>query len=86
MIARVRIAPVQQWCKDTDAARLREGSGEVGAEIEILTRSMVLDDCDGSPAKHWRMTRRSYKKLCKIIGSVPDAEEVWICEHMLEMD
>lgn len=89
-VATVRIAPVERWCEDTRPVQQIEGHPEVGMSIQIEANSMdPLMECDGKPAKHWKITSESHVALCAKVGRKPQRWEngnVWICEHMLEMD
>jgi len=84
-IAKVRIAPKEQWCDISD--RLNFGCGnEQGVEIEIRTETMhVSPNCGG---KRWIVSPESRAKLFEAIGRPDHAptREMTICEHMLEMD
>lgn len=87
MIARVRIAPVEQWCK-WHAGRLNDknmplAQGLVGKEIEIITESMRPAKCDHD-ARMWDITESTHKWLTRM--KVKPTSFGGICEHMLEMD
>ncbi len=82
MIARVRIAPVEQWGE----WHSRNGPLPPGTEIEIITNSCAVDplglDLCGHPSgnKWWEVSQETVEKYGK------DSRHRWICEHMLEMD
>jgi hypothetical protein len=86
MIARVRIAPPKQWCPSrTRTSKLDKVSGSF---VEIDTTSMrpskAEPKCEG---KEWRVTRDSAVKLGERMElDYRWVDEIWICEHMLEMD
>ena len=84
MIAKVKIAPRENWC-----AHARE-SGErvaacVGMEAKIITNSMHRDEriCDG---RRWDLTESSGRLLREMAGAEPSQRPQTVCEHMLEMD
>ncbi len=90
MIARVKIAPVEHWCKfyldelskDSAYAKL------VGKQVEIETsRTWEVEAEHGTPGRKWAITKQLANKLRRACGSnktTPFQEA--LCEHMLEMD
>jgi len=90
MIAKVRIAPIEQWCK-----RLRENASEVpellnfvGMEVEINPASMKVESTSHDlDCRWWKLSDKSKAEMC---GRAPKLGErstnYYICEHMLEMD
>lgn len=88
MIAKVRIAPVEQWCESYRNAK--PFFPLAGLEIEIFPRSMTerLPAWHTEPCKVWEITSESIRRMCEVIG----AEITWkdgqpgLCEHMLELD
>jgi hypothetical protein len=90
VIARVRIAPVEQWCKsngdsnDIENSRPEMCPNIVGVEVEIHTAPVVKSCfCDG---RLWILTASSTAKLEQLLGKDWDGTQAQICEHMLEMD
>ena len=80
MITKVRIAPVEQWCKETTP---HEDTGDVGVEVEIDTASMQKST--SCPGRRWLMTEESTEMLCRITGAPRLGQRAYICEHMLEL-
>jgi hypothetical protein len=83
MIARVRIAPVEQWC---DWHKVKIYKIAPGNEISIDTASCAVDppglDLRGhEPGKRWWLVG---EEDIRRYGSTP--RHRWICESMLEMD
>lgn len=88
-IAKVRIAPMEQWCywyyvpkgKEHIAARI------VGQPVFINTATMRPANCDAK-ARMWDATDESWDRLHLISGAkISDDDPArGICEHMLEMD
>lgn len=88
MITRVRIAPVEQWCKQ---ARSESPSHflAAGRIIEIKTDSMESGiHATGEPCRAWIVSDQSIEELSKegIINFIPERGKFWVCEHILEMD
>jgi len=92
MITKVRIAPVEQWCrralKDLEAFPASEII--IGRWIEIITESMDVDmpycgpgGPDEPGTKSWRVSNRTRSE---VIAAVNEDRGEWVCEHMLEMD
>jgi hypothetical protein len=87
MIARVRIAPVEQWCEGflCHADRSREKRTLPGLEIFIRTETMA--DWDYCAGRAWQVTPEAHSLIRATAGVPPDDDrEGWICEHLLEMD
>jgi hypothetical protein len=87
MIARVRIAPVEQWC---DGLKTLCGNDDpmislVGMPISIHTESLTVSRWCGG--KTWIIEEKSAKQL-RAEGGRPKADSYprFACEHMLEMD
>lgn len=85
MIATVRIAPMEQWCKTYRADAPVEKT--IGLAVEIIPESMTDEqavtwrgECGG---KWWAITNMSGNKIAELIGGPPPTH---LCEHMLEMD
>lgn len=96
MIARVRIAPLEQWCSEfrvyaADNPRLLS---LVGMEIDIDPRTMLvgptMDSADWeqhSKARRWVVYAESSARMRHVAGlSMDTLNRLWICEHLLEMD
>ena len=87
-IARVKIAPIEQWCDwykkpATKNARTKKiASSFVGLTIGIDTESMRDAACVPK-ARMWNVTTDSIKKLSLLANRISGFA---ICEHMLEMD
>lgn len=92
MIARVRIAPVEQWENCVSGGPMTAPSADKlsGLEVEILTETMtVRSDCHDAPTKFWRLTEQSARAFDEAQGYFDrDYESFYlqVCEHMLEMD
>ena len=86
MIATVRIAPVEQWCKRSleaisDNPQLVES---VGVPVLIDTQSVRLGkECDG---REWVCINGVELELQYRNKVYPAGWKMWICEHLLEMD
>ena len=84
-IARVRIAPIEQWCPDSlQAGAVERGSKIVGLVVEIIPSSMVVEEC-----RKWILTDESMKSLherAQTPHEIRARSGHKICEHMLEMD
>jgi len=94
MIAKVKIASIEQWCPPMRevlrAIRTQGKKPTIGLIIEIETTSM-------RPEPSWRKIRCGGREF-QIVGPnaiAPNADDPtemrnmvgsWICEHMLEMD
>ena len=86
MIVRVRIAPVERWCKEVmDATRNRKHTpSEVGMEVEIFPdRMRPTSSCGG---REWQLSDASVDALVARTGAAQPIRPCFICEHMLEMD
>jgi len=87
MIAKVRIAPIERWCRISRAEH--DYHCVVGLWVEIFTDSMRKPgreagiECDG---RIWKMTDNSDKLWCDTLGVLIPGGDAWICEHMLELD
>jgi hypothetical protein len=86
MNAKVKIAPIEQWCEmHREQAKLNPDMRRlVGLEITILPESMVQKE----GGRSWTLTRESYLLMAAACG-LGDPERFHtgtICEHMLEMD
>jgi hypothetical protein len=90
MIARVKIAPVEQWCEAAKKDGLNRYPGGVRcvgqpAEIETLSLNTYRgkSSCGG---RLWALTPRSARHLTELSGAAEWFDETFVCEHMLEMD
>jgi hypothetical protein len=88
MIARVRIAPVERWCKEVMDATIEEPEtygtpSEVGMEVEIFPDRMRPTSCGG---REWQLSDASVDALVARTGAAQPIRPCFICEHMLEMD
>lgn len=80
MIATVRIAPVERWCRFARAHACEAFRNAVGREVKIDTGKMKVNPDDGS--KFWPLVgadREWFK-------SIEPGENTSLCEHVLEMD
>lgn len=75
-VARVKIAPIERWCKLGRMAPAELG----GLLVEIDTGSMEID-VDG---RQWKVV--GGPALAIMQAFAPGYESYWFCEHMLEMD
>ena len=90
MIATVRIAPVERWCRRA-SEELKQYPGSavvVGRLIEIIPSSMAVDvdvlgDPDEPGKKFWLVSESTQSQIISEIG---EHRGRWVCEHMLEMD
>jgi len=92
VIARVRIAPVEQWCSTYLELLACEPSYRklVGKEVEIETSTVYRAENHKEQCRKWAITLESAKQLrltCGFgdIADLPVTQEA-LCEHMLEMD
>lgn len=88
MIAKVRIAPIEQWCaavRETEEnPEIYGAPTEVGMFVEILTDTMrVANNCEG---REWALTDASLDALIEKTGAIEPDRPCYICEHMLELD
>jgi hypothetical protein len=88
MIARIRIAPVEQWCEAVKNGMQKQFlrvncQSLVGSTIEIETTTMIISKRPGCGGRLWRITDSSVKQHEEKIGYTPTQ---YICEHVAEMD
>ena len=85
MIARVKIAPIEQWCSEPKEIAAEMGAPEVGFEVEILINRTRKSPCG---EREWELTKKSHVALLALIGLNYDdgRHGTWICRHLLEMD
>jgi hypothetical protein len=90
MIARVRIAPIEQWCDMLRKASDGHPAQHLlpGREVEIDTQSMrsgafIPDTCEG---RKWKLSNESQDTIDITIHGHTMRTAAWFCEHMLEMD
>ena len=93
MIAKVRIAPLEQWCEPgrQELARFPQAVHLPGLEIELQPESMQVMPHTGmdEPTRAWIITRESWHRIGRVIGWTYDEDGIdlcRLCEHMLEMD
>jgi len=86
MIATVRIAPVERWCRQMqyEASVVPAASKLPGMAVQIDTSSMCKARCEPN-TRMWYLTPESKQKLYETVG-VRGNQKSGICEHMLEMD
>lgn len=87
MIAKVRIAPIEQWCEPCrNGHPPEECLPLVGMEVEIITESMVRDTrCPDGMS--WQITEDSKQRGFHALGIFNVPPIPWLlCQHMLEMD
>jgi len=91
-IAKVKIAPVERWCKAVrdgmvDYPEANGQANEVGMAVAIKTETMRhgSPDCAG---REWELTEESLNALIQRTGADSECwtKPCFICEHMLEMD
>jgi hypothetical protein len=93
MIARVRIAPVEQWCEElTDTLDLCPNLAKlVGEPVDLIAGKMGKTRCivggmEGD-FKRFYATFESAERLHNLVGAHSGARGTGaLCEHMLEMD
>lgn len=88
MIARVRIAPVEQWCEVAlkIAGKDRKVFLQAGKEVLIIiddVRTGHVWECGG---REWQMEETCALARRAEMGKDLIPSRWWICEHMLEMD
>jgi hypothetical protein len=91
MIATVRIAPVERWCRYY-AERTEEPHTVAGREIRILTHACMSSapspDCDDEQhpegVRWWEVDQSWKSEWEQYVGKRCGGR--LICEHMLEMD
>lgn len=89
MIATVRIAPVERWCEPMQKEYQRHKTLEiVGMAAAINTTSMRTgEQCvNRCRSREWMLMPSPALAIRERFGCMPDAKNVYICEHMLEMD
>jgi len=88
MIARVRIAPVENWCANT-RGEIEERVYSPGTVVEIETSSWTPNDseysrqCGGGT---FRLSLASTNMFRVKAGKEPQNHCGYFCEHMLEID
>jgi len=86
MIARVRIAPIERWCKKYTPTKPEHwpiAQKLVGMEVEIYTESMRPAICDPE-VRMWNTTPKM-EQVFRDAGCLPTGGP-GMCEHILEMD
>jgi hypothetical protein len=86
MIAKVRIAPVERWCR---RYREKNPAGTAMKEIEIDTRTMQpcsLSAFCGEEWRCWAVTPHSIQEALSMGASVIEGQAYVACESTLEMD
>lgn len=95
MIAKVRIAPVEQWCPELRkvfeplwAEHADEMEPSSGSVIGIETSSMRVSPMCGGREWHIAVLQDGIIATDPSTGREVDPNKVdgWACEHMLEMD
>jgi hypothetical protein len=81
MIARVRIAPVEQWCEGAKRNAVPAVKKRAGQFVSIDTKSMWMQTENGERFRNWRLVGDD---LTWIQLNADGATS--LCEHMLEMD
>jgi hypothetical protein len=90
MIATVRIAPVEQWCKiakSPQGTTMELASRIVGMPVDIFTESLAPHPKHGDDTvKTWIITEESKRRIFEAAGKTVPTRKYRFCEHMLEMD
>lgn len=89
MIAKVRIAPVEQWCEGLrdNAKSLPELQQLCGMPIEIEPDSMKVESrMHEEDCRWWRISPKTKEDLIEKVPRLADHPSRYVCEHMLEMD
>lgn len=86
MIAKVRIATREQWCKNY-LEHPRIDVRIVGLQIGIIPDTMEIGLFGHEePCRRWRLTEETVCLLDSLTGLSSPAGPWHICEHLLEMD
>ena len=80
--ARVRIAPLERWCKDAREYFAGHESRLVGRPIYILPSAMQMIDGE----RNWPIGRADLRWICTLNSAWANFDNMWVCESMLEMD
>jgi hypothetical protein len=85
MIAKVRIAPVERWCAESQEIQGYR-TDFPGRQVEIRTETMTIHEACG--ARWWSVTNKCANELRALGGKTPlvEDDERGMCETMLEMD
>ena len=88
MIAKVRIAPIERWCAKPNYPITNVVGAFVEIDTERMTQNISMHDDSGKycSGRQWPVLRESANTLRALFGQPPHPSEVWLCEHMLEMD
>lgn len=81
MIARVRIAPVENWCAGAKKHANDEVLNHAGTFVSINIQSMWWQTENGERFRNWRLTGEDLDWLKSECDGATS-----LCEHMLEMD
>lgn len=92
MIARVRIAPIEQWCppkRGVAERRQAESAALVGKEVQIFTETMSKSLFSACGGRTWKCDDASTNLIAAAWpgerGCKPNVN-TYLCEHFLEMD
>jgi len=91
VIAKVRIAPIERWCKEVmdtiaEEPEISGAPNEAGMWVEIRTDMMRQNTMESCGGKEWALTDKSLDELIARTGAMEPVRPTFICEHMLEMD
>lgn len=85
-IARVRIAPVDRWCRhNVDLINENPQIAERSGQFILIDTSWVdaSEFCDG---KVWKVETQHAIETREKLGFTNYCPEYFVCEHILEMD
>lgn len=86
MIARVRIAPVERWCRKNkelleENPQLAERPGQF-----ILIDTGTMDSSEFCDGRVWQVESNHAREARDKLGFTSEYPAYFACEHMLEMD
>lgn len=88
MLAKVRIAPVERWCKRA----LRDGGVIPKVRELLVSRGFAVIHTEtmeqGRHCRFWRVAEPDAREVLTLADLMPadDKPEAYICEHMVEID
>lgn len=86
MIAKVKIAPVEQWCEVAAGPNFNKEVREVllrKGEVSILTETMQIRG--NGHGKFWAIESKCQAEIDEEAGR-PTLSQAYACEHMLDID
>lgn len=78
-LAIVRVAPVENWCEARKAQLRKDPEWAdilAGSRLAIIPSTMRMIREGDAEVRQWKV----------MLSPNPDEDNLWICEHMLELD